>query len=56
MHSYCHQCIQGGCDAFHDLILWDELARCASGGLVNMFCNLTWSLPPIMNAGSQYLK
>lgn len=45
------------CDAFHDLILVDELSRCASGGLLwAVFFTFGISLPPVLNVGSQYVK
>jgi alkylation response protein AidB-like acyl-CoA dehydrogenase/cytochrome b involved in lipid metabolism len=44
-------------DAFHELILVDELSRCASGGVVSaMITGLAVGLPPVLNFGSQYLK
>lgn len=44
-------------DGFHDLILIDELSRCAGGGIL-WACFFTFgiALPPILNAGSQYVK
>jgi hypothetical protein len=43
-------------DAFHELILVDELARCGSGGVVSaILTGLAVGLPPIINFGSQVL-
>ena len=43
-------------DPFHDLILLDELARCAAGGLISCFFSFGIALPPVLNIGSEYLK
>jgi len=44
-------------DAFHDLILVDELSRCGAGGVLwAVFLSFGIALPPILNVGSQYLK
>ena len=44
-------------DAFHDLILIDELSRCATGGVViSCFLIVGMALSPILRVGSQYLK
>ena len=45
------------CDPFHDLILIDELSRCASGGIL-WACFFTFgiALPPVLNVGSQHVK
>ena len=46
-----------GFDAFHDLILIDELCRCGAGGVLwAVFFSFGISLPPVLNVGSQYLK
>ena len=46
-----------GFDAFHDLILVDELARCAAGGVLwSCFFSFSIALPPILHEGSDYLK
>jgi len=46
-----------GFDPFHDLILIDELSRCAAGGVLwACFFSFGISLPPILTVGSQYLK
>lgn len=46
-----------GCDAFHDLILIDELSRCAAGGVLwAVFFSFGIALPPVLSVGSQYLK
>jgi len=44
-------------DAFHDLILVDELSRCAAGGVLwaCFFC-FGIALPPVLSVGSQFLK
>jgi len=44
-------------DAFHDLILIDELSRCGSGGML-WACFFTFgiALPPVLTTGSQYVK
>lgn len=44
-------------DVFHDLILVDELSRCAAGGILwACFFSFGIALPPILAVGSQYLK
>jgi len=44
-------------DAFHELILIDEVGRCGSGGVLwALFAGLSIGLPPVMLFGSQYLK
>eukprot|EP01083_Nonionella_stella_P144460 451114_1 len=44
-------------DAFHTLILLDELARCGAGGLPwGLSGGLVIGLPPIINFGSTFLK
>eukprot|EP01083_Nonionella_stella_P048489 129583_1 len=44
-------------DAFHTLILLDEVSRCGSGGVIwGFFLGLMVGLPPVMNFGSDYLK
>jgi hypothetical protein len=41
-------------DAFHELILVDELARCGSGGVISaILTGLAVGLPPILHFGSQ---
>lgn len=46
-----------GFDAFHELILIDELARCGSGGVLwGLFEGIQIGLPPLINFGSRYLK
>ena len=46
-----------GFDAFHDLILIDELCRCGAGGVLwAVFFSFGISLPPVLNVGSQYLR
>ncbi len=45
------------CDAFHDLIFIDELARCGAGGILwACFFSFGIALPPVLSVGSQYLK
>ncbi|KAL9555435.1 hypothetical protein MBANPS3_002345 [Mucor bainieri] len=39
-------------DAFHSVIVTDELSRCGSGGVLWALCGL----PPILHFGSDYLK
>jgi len=44
-------------DAFHDLIMLDELARCGGSGVMwGPFFSFSWGLPPVLNHGSQELK
>ena len=44
-------------DDFHDLIVGDELSRCASGGvLAGLFVSLAIALPCVLMAGSDELK
>uniref|UniRef100_A0A7S4M790 Cytochrome b5 heme-binding domain-containing protein n=1 Tax=Vannella robusta TaxID=1487602 RepID=A0A7S4M790_9EUKA len=44
-------------DAFHDLILIDELSRCAAGGVLwSCFFCFGIALPPVLKIGSKYLK
>jgi len=44
-------------DPFFDLIMWDELARCGSGGLLaSLFVPTNIGLPPIIVYGSTQLK
>jgi alkylation response protein AidB-like acyl-CoA dehydrogenase len=46
-----------GCDAFHDLILVDELSRCGAGGILwSVFFAFGISLPPVLAAGSEEMK
>jgi len=45
-----------GFDSFHDLIFWDELARCGGGWLAACFLTINIALPPILAVGSDYLK
>jgi len=60
--KYAHMEIAGGVkpeewDAFHLLILNDELCRCGSGGVVWGICGgLGIGLPPVMNFGSKLLR
>ena len=44
-------------DAFHDLILIDELSRCACGGLLwSCFFSFGISIPPVLAVGSKFIK
>lgn len=44
-------------DAFTELILVDEVARCGSGGVLwALFAGLSIGLPPVLHFGSKYLK
>jgi acyl-CoA dehydrogenase len=43
-------------DAFHELIMWDELARSGGGGVLGQMAINSMALPPIIHYGSQYLK
>ncbi|KAF4672174.1 hypothetical protein FOL47_000825 [Perkinsus chesapeaki] len=46
-----------GYDYFHELIFIDELARCASGGVLwGLIEGLQIGLPPVLNFGSDSLK
>eukprot|EP00954_Amorphochlora_amoebiformis_P012436 971647-Amorphochlora_amoeboformis.AAC.1 len=48
---------EGGFDPFMELILIDELCRCASGGVVWAVCGgISIGLPPILHFGSEELK
>lgn len=44
-------------DAFHELIMIDEIGRCGSGGVMwALFGGLSIGLPPVLLFGSKYLK
>jgi len=43
----------GGFDAFHDLILNDELARIGSAGISSGFSIYTMALPPVLDSGNK---
>lgn len=43
-------------DAFYELIMCDELARIAGGGVMGQLSINSMALPPIVMAGSKYLK
>ena len=46
-----------GYDYFHELIFIDELARCASGGVLwGLIEGVQIGLPPILNFGSKFLQ
>ena len=40
-----------GFDAFHELILWDELARCGTGGVLGHLMINAMALPPLLAHG-----
>jgi hypothetical protein len=43
-------------DAFHELIIIDELSRCGAGGILwGIQGGLAIGLPPIINFGSQVI-
>jgi len=47
----------GKFDPFHDIIFFDELARCAGGGVLTaVFFTLCIALPPVLRFGSQFLR
>ena len=42
---------------FFDMIMWDEFARCGSGGVIStLFGGTSIGLPPLLKHGSEYLK
>lgn len=43
-------------DSFHELILWDELARVGGGGALGQLAINSMALPPIIDYGKQYVK
>ncbi len=43
-------------DAFHELILWDELARSSTGGVLGHLMINAMALPPLLAHGSAALK
>lgn len=44
-------------DQFHELILWDEIARCGSGGVIwGMFLGLNVGLPPVLKFGTKEMQ
>lgn len=43
-------------DAFHELILWDELARSGGGEALGQMSVNSMALPPIINFGSKEMK
>jgi alkylation response protein AidB-like acyl-CoA dehydrogenase len=43
-------------DAFHELILWDELSRTGGGGALGQLAINSMALPPIIDYGTQYVK
>jgi len=43
-------------DAFHELVLWDELARMGGGGVLGQMSINSMALPPVMQHGSQRLR
>ena len=47
----------GEFDPYYDMIMWDEIAKCGSGGVIaSLFGGHGISLPVILNHGSRYLK
>lgn len=60
--KYCGDKLAGGIrpeefDAFHEMILVDEVSRCGSGGIVwGLFAGLSIGLPPVMHFGSEALR
>ena len=45
-----------GFDTFHEIILWDELQRVGGGFVLGALAIDSMALPPILLAGSDYLK
>eukprot|EP01125_Pyxidicula_operculata_P015562 TRINITY_DN5295_c0_g1_i1.p1 TRINITY_DN5295_c0_g1~~TRINITY_DN5295_c0_g1_i1.p1 ORF type:complete len:493 (+),score=87.48 TRINITY_DN5295_c0_g1_i1:22-1500(+) len=45
-----------GFDIFHELILFDELMRCACGGILAALGSINIALPPILAVGSEEMK
>ena len=45
-----------GFDAFHELILWDELARIGGGGVLGQLGINSMALPPVITAGTDAQK
>ena len=43
-------------DAFHELVVQDEMARCASGGIMLGLAGYGIALPPVLRFGSPHLK
>lgn len=43
-------------DSFHELILWDEMARVGGGGALGQMSINSMALPPVINFGSQAMK
>ena len=43
-------------DAFHELILWDELARVGGGGVLGQLSINSMALPPIISAAPEHIK
>jgi len=43
-------------DAFHELVVQDEVARCASGGIMLGLAGYGIALPPVVHFGSDELK
>lgn len=46
---------QGGFDAFHDLILNDEISRSSCAGVASAFTIYTMAIPPILHSKNKYL-
>ena len=43
-------------DSFHELILWDEMARAGGGQALGQLAINSMALPPIIDYGTQYVK
>jgi len=43
-------------DMFHEVVLWDELARCGGGMVFAQLSVNSMALPPILKAGSEEMK
>lgn len=43
-------------DAFHEMILWDEIGRAGGGAVLWQLGVNSMALPPVINYGSDYLK
>lgn len=55
--KYAGKCPVDDFDAFHELILVDEISRCGAGGVIwGLIEGLQIGLPPVMNFASDYLK
>ena len=43
-------------DAFHEMILWDEIGRAGGGAVLWQLGVNSMALPPVIDYGSDYLK